>query len=93
MKPTITPVQAPVGLCQGRVLLAHIFRLVQLLSQQWREMFESFDDNQDGIIDAGELSNALRYYKSVLFVLTWKRSLSESCLTTAWKLAHSSSIS
>jgi len=30
--------------------------------KQWREMFESFDDNQDGIIDAGELSNALRYY-------------------------------
>ncbi|KAN0136146.1 hypothetical protein V8E53_006006 [Lactarius tabidus] len=31
--------------------------------KQWREMFESFDDNQDGIIDAGELSNALQYYK------------------------------
>jgi Ca2+-binding EF-hand superfamily protein len=31
-------------------------------------MFESFDDNQDGIIDAGELSNALQYYKCVPFV-------------------------
>jgi Ca2+-binding EF-hand superfamily protein len=30
--------------------------------KQWREMFESFDDNQDGIIDAVELSNALKYY-------------------------------
>jgi len=30
--------------------------------KQWREMFESFDDNQDGIIDAGELLNALRHY-------------------------------
>jgi Ca2+-binding EF-hand superfamily protein len=34
-------------------------------------MFESFDDNGDGIIDAGELSNALKYYKCVPFVLKW----------------------
>ncbi|KAI9452871.1 hypothetical protein BJY52DRAFT_1291442 [Lactarius psammicola] len=30
--------------------------------KQWREMFESFDYNQDGIIDASELSNALGHY-------------------------------
>ncbi|KAH9169196.1 hypothetical protein EDB89DRAFT_2072771 [Lactarius sanguifluus] len=30
--------------------------------KQWREMFESFDYNQDGIIDATELSNALSHY-------------------------------
>ncbi|KAH9046328.1 hypothetical protein EDB83DRAFT_1537143 [Lactarius deliciosus] len=30
--------------------------------KQWREMFESFDYNQDGIIDATELSNALGHY-------------------------------
>jgi Ca2+-binding EF-hand superfamily protein len=26
-------------------------------------MFESFDDNKDGIIDAGELAQALKHYK------------------------------
>jgi len=30
--------------------------------KQWREMFESFDYNQDGIIDAAELSSALNHY-------------------------------
>jgi len=30
--------------------------------KQWREMFESFDYNQDGIIDAAELSSALGHY-------------------------------
>ncbi|KAI0302876.1 hypothetical protein B0F90DRAFT_178637 [Multifurca ochricompacta] len=30
--------------------------------RQWRVMFDSFDDNQDGIIDAGELANALNHY-------------------------------
>ncbi|KAH9005398.1 hypothetical protein EDB86DRAFT_1440665 [Lactarius hatsudake] len=30
--------------------------------KQWREMFDSFDYNQDGIIDATELSNALSHY-------------------------------
>jgi len=30
---------------------------------QWREMFESFDYNQDGIIDAAELESALNHYE------------------------------
>ncbi|KAH9973114.1 hypothetical protein BGW80DRAFT_286142 [Lactifluus volemus] len=30
--------------------------------KQWREMFDSFDDNKDGIIDARELATALGYY-------------------------------
>src|SRR6266404_675604 len=29
-------------------------------------MFDSFDENQNGIIDASELANALRHYKCVL---------------------------
>jgi len=45
------------------------------LSQQWREMFESFDYNQDGIIDAAELSNALGHYKCVLFLLKYNCAL------------------
>lgn len=39
------------------------------LFQKWREMFESFDYNQDGIIDAGELASALDHYECVLFHL------------------------
>ncbi|KAH9025111.1 hypothetical protein EDB85DRAFT_2179749 [Lactarius pseudohatsudake] len=30
---------------------------------KWREMFESFDYNQDGIIDAAELASALNHYE------------------------------
>jgi len=30
-------------------------------------MFESFDYNQDGIIDAAELASALNHYEWVLF--------------------------
>jgi len=45
--------------------------------KQWREMFDSFDDNKDGIIDAGELDKALKHYEmavgpSVIDVLTHK---------------------
>ena len=47
-------------------------------------MFESFDYNQDGIIDAAELSSALNHYKCVLFLPTWLRSISEnSCLNNS----------
>jgi Ca2+-binding EF-hand superfamily protein len=52
-------------------------------SQQWREMFESFDYNQDGIIDAAELESALNHYECALFRLKLLRSISEdSYLTT-----------
>jgi Ca2+-binding EF-hand superfamily protein len=40
-----------------------ILDLVQPRLQQWREMFDSFDDNKDGIIDAGELAKALNHYQ------------------------------
>ncbi|KAF8267015.1 hypothetical protein EI94DRAFT_1701298 [Lactarius quietus] len=33
------------------------------LEEKWREMFESFDYNQDGIIDAAELESALNHYQ------------------------------
>ncbi len=37
-------------------------------SQQWRQMFESFDYNQDGIIDAAELASALNHYEFAYFI-------------------------
>ena len=63
------------GLCYGMASLTEIFRLFQTLSQNWREMFESFDYNQDGIIDAAELASALNYYECVLFHVRWLRSM------------------
>ena len=58
------------------------------LSQKWREMFESFDYNQDGIIDAGELASALNHYGCALFQLKWLHSQSEcSYLTIDCELA------
>ena len=56
-------------------------------------MFESFDYNQDGIIDAAELSSALNHYKSVLFLLKGLRSISENSSPQACKSARSSLIS
>ena len=38
-------------------------------------MFESFDYNQDGIIDAAELESALNHYKCALFHTKQLRSI------------------
>lgn len=38
------------------------FKPLWVYVKQWREMFESFDYNQDGIIDAAELASALNHY-------------------------------
>ncbi|KAN0136150.1 hypothetical protein V8E53_006010, partial [Lactarius tabidus] len=38
-------------------------RPLWLYVTKWREMFDSFDYNQDGIIDAAELESALNHYK------------------------------
>jgi Ca2+-binding EF-hand superfamily protein len=46
-------------------------------------MFESFDYNRDGIIDAAELESALNHYECAFFHLKQLRSISEdSNLTT-----------
>jgi Ca2+-binding EF-hand superfamily protein len=56
------------GLCYGMASApTKIFCLFQPLSQKWREMFESFDYNQDSIIDAAELASALNHYECVSF--------------------------
>jgi len=34
-----------------------------ICQQQWRQMFDSFDADRDGRIDASELSQALEHYK------------------------------
>ena len=39
------------------------FFLSDFHQQQWRQMFESFDADNDGTIDASELSRALAHYK------------------------------
>jgi len=39
------------------------FKPLWVYVTKWREMFESFDYNQDGIIDAGELASALNHYE------------------------------
>jgi hypothetical protein len=37
--------------------------LSDVFQQQWRQMFESFDTDDSGTIDANELSRALAHYK------------------------------
>ncbi|KAH9053036.1 hypothetical protein EDB87DRAFT_1654875 [Lactarius vividus] len=39
------------------------FKPLWVYVTKWREMFDSFDYNQDGIIDATELASALDHYK------------------------------
>ncbi|KAI9434774.1 hypothetical protein H4582DRAFT_742987 [Lactarius indigo] len=39
------------------------FKPLWVYVTKWREMFESFDYNQDGIIDATELASALNHYE------------------------------
>lgn len=39
------------------------FKPLWLYVTKWREMFESFDYNRDGIIDAAELESALNHYE------------------------------
>ncbi|KAF8266762.1 hypothetical protein EI94DRAFT_1802642 [Lactarius quietus] len=39
------------------------FKPLWVYVTKWREMFESFDYNQDGIIDAAELESALNHYQ------------------------------
>jgi len=39
------------------------FKPLWVYITKWREMFESFDYNEDGIIDAAELESALHHYK------------------------------
>ena len=39
------------------------------ISQEWRQMFGAFDYNRDGIVDSFGLSDALRHYGCVVFLL------------------------
>ncbi|KAI9452385.1 hypothetical protein BJY52DRAFT_1124414 [Lactarius psammicola] len=39
------------------------FKPLWVYVTKWREMFDSFDYNQDGIIDAAELASALNHYE------------------------------
>jgi Ca2+-binding EF-hand superfamily protein len=59
------------GVSHGNILL------FQPRPQKWREMFDSFDYNQDGIIDAAELESALNHYECALFRMKKLRPISE----------------
>lgn len=49
----------------------HTFSSPHIYQQQWRQMFDAFDVDRDGRIDASELSKALDHYKYASPLISW----------------------